>query len=91
MREAARRGCDLFDIAELARDYSPEEFANLLMCEFVDDSASIFPLTMLQPCMVDSWVEWAGDYKPFAQRPFGDRAVWIRSQAWRGDECARDD
>lgn len=32
---------------------------------------------MLQPCMVDSWVEWGEDYKPFAARPFGDRAVWI--------------
>ncbi len=75
--DAAGRGCDLFDIEELRRDYSAEEFANLLMCEFVDDSASVFPLTMLQPCMVDSWVEWDGEYKPFAIRPYGDRAVWI--------------
>lgn len=67
--DAAGRGCDLFDIEELRRDYSAEEFANLLMCEFVDDSASVFPLTMLQPCQVDSWVEWADDYKPFAVRP----------------------
>lgn len=75
--DAAGRGCDLFDIEELRRDYSAEEFANLLMCEFVDDSASIFPLTMLQPCQVDSWVEWADDFKPLAIRPYGDRAVWI--------------
>ncbi len=75
--DAADRGCDLFDIEELRRDYSAEEFANLLMCEFVDDSASVFPLTMLQPCQVDSWVEWADDHKPFAVRPYGDRAVWI--------------
>lgn len=26
---------------------------------------------------VDSWVEWADDHKPFAVRPYGDRAVWI--------------
>ena len=75
--DAADRGCDLFDVAELRRDYSAEEFANLLMCEFVDDSASVFPLTMLQPCQVDSWVEWAGDFSPFAIRPYGDRPVWI--------------
>ena len=75
--DAADRGCDLFDVAELRRDYSAEEFANLLMCEFVDDSASVFPLTMLQPCQVDSWVEWAGEFSPFAMRPYGDRAVWI--------------
>ena len=27
--------------------------------------------------MVDSWVEWGEDYRPFAARPYGDRAVWI--------------
>lgn len=27
--------------------------------------------------MVDSWVEWSEDYKPFAARPFADRQVWI--------------
>lgn len=32
---------------------------------------------MLQPCQVDSWVEWADDFKPLALRPYGDRAVWI--------------
>ena len=75
--DAANRGCKLFDIEELRRDYSAEEFANLLMCEFVDDSASVFPLGLLQRCMVDSWVEWIEDYKPFAVRPYGDRPVWI--------------
>lgn len=75
--DAARRGCDLFDIDELREEYSSDAFANLLMCEFVDDSASVFPLVMLQPCGVDSWIEWAGDFKPFARRPFGDRPVWI--------------
>ncbi|WP_204243583.1 terminase ATPase subunit family protein [Xanthomonas cannabis] len=75
--DAQRRGCDLFDIDELREEYSPDAFANLLMCDFIDDGASIFPLAMLQPCMVDSWLEWGDDYKPFALRPFGDRAVWI--------------
>src|SRR5690554_484378 len=62
---------------ELKFEYSAEAFANLLMCEFVDDGASIFPLAMLQPCMVDSWEVWAEDYKPFAIRPLGHRTVWI--------------
>ncbi|MCT8273343.1 terminase ATPase subunit family protein [Xanthomonas translucens] len=75
--DAARRGCDLFDVEELREEYSAEAFANLLMCEFVDDGASVFPLAMLEPCMVDSWIAWGADYKPFAQRPYGDRAVWI--------------
>lgn len=75
--DAERRGCTLFDLEELRLEYSPDAFANLLMCEFVDDSASVFPLSMLQPCMVDSWVKWGDIYKPFAARPYGDRAVWI--------------
>lgn len=75
--DAEQRGCDLFDLEELRFEYNAEQFANLLMCQFVDDGASIFPLNMLQPCMVDSWVEWGEDYKPFAARPFGDRAVWV--------------
>ncbi|MGV6473519.1 terminase ATPase subunit family protein [Azotobacter vinelandii] len=75
--DAERRGCDLFDLEELRFEYNAEQFANLLMCEFVDDGASIFPLAMLQPCQVDSWVEWAEDFKPFAARPFGDRQVWV--------------
>jgi uncharacterized protein YjcR len=75
--DAEQGGCDLFDIEELRLEYSAEAFANLLMCEFVDDGASIFPLAMLQPCMVDSWELWAEEYKPHAMRPFGDRQVWV--------------
>lgn len=75
--DAEARGCDLFDLEELRFEYDAEAFANLLMCQFVDDGASIFPLVMLQPCMVDSWMEWADDYKPFAARPLGDRQVWL--------------
>ncbi|MBH1591213.1 terminase [Stenotrophomonas maltophilia] len=75
--DAERRGCDLFDIEELREEYSPDAFENLLMCGFVDDSASVFPLSLLQTCGVDSYVDWAGDYRPFAQRPYGDRPVWI--------------
>lgn len=74
--DAEERGCDLFDIDELRLEYDAAAYQNLLMCQFVDDGASIFPLTMLQPCMVDSWSTWE-DYKPFAARPFADRQVWV--------------
>jgi uncharacterized protein YjcR len=74
--DAEERGCDLFDIDELRLEYDAAAFQNLLMCQFVDDGASIFPLNMLQPCMVDSWSIW-DDYKPFAARPFADRQVWV--------------
>lgn len=74
--DAESRGCDLFDLDELREEYSAEEFNNLLMCLFIDDGDSIFPLKLLQPCMVDTWDVW-DDYKPFAARPIGDRQVWL--------------
>ncbi|WP_082493225.1 terminase large subunit domain-containing protein [Acidovorax sp. Leaf160] len=74
--DALAGGCDLFDLDELRLEYSDAEFANLLMCGFVDDSFSVFPLSMLQPCMVDSWDVWK-DFKPFSQRPFGWQPVWV--------------
>ncbi|MGI4815409.1 MAG: terminase ATPase subunit family protein [Janthinobacterium lividum] len=77
VEDAIAGGCNLFDLAELRREYSAEEFANLLMCQFIDDSASVFKLADLQRCMVDSWEEWAGDFKPLMLRPFGYRQVWV--------------
>ncbi|MCW8199310.1 terminase [Verminephrobacter aporrectodeae subsp. tuberculatae] len=74
--DAARGGCNLFDIEELRLEYSAQEFENLLMCGFLDDSHSMFPLADLQRCMVDSWDAW-DDVKPFVLRPFGYRPVWV--------------
>ena len=74
--DAEAAGCDLFDIDELRLEYSVDEFENLLMCGFVDDTQSVFPMSELQKCMVDSWVDW-DDYKPFTARPYGYRPVWV--------------
>ncbi|UZV40207.1 terminase, ATPase subunit [Acidovorax phage Acica] len=74
--DALEGGCNLFDLEELRLEYSDAAFANLLMCGFVDDSFSVFPLSMLQPCMVDSWEVWS-DFKAFSQRPFGWAPVWV--------------
>lgn len=74
--DAERGGCDLFDIEELRMEYSPDEFENLLMCGFVDDSQSIFSLSAMQKCMVDTWEVW-DDVKPFAMRPYGFMPVWV--------------
>ncbi|MBY5985710.1 terminase family protein [Halomonas sp. DP5Y7-2] len=76
VEDAIAGGCDLFDLDQLRLEYSDEEFANLLMCQFVDDSQSAFPLAMVHPCMVDSWEVW-DDFRPFAPRPVGDRGVWV--------------
>ncbi|CAK7056492.1 MAG: hypothetical protein CITR_02438 [Citrobacter freundii] len=76
VEDAINQGYDLFDIEQLRLENSPEEFDNLFMCQFIDDTASVFPLSMLQGCMVDSWEVW-DDYKPFALRPLGERSVWV--------------
>ncbi|MFD0321978.1 terminase ATPase subunit family protein [Lysobacter gummosus] len=76
IEDALRQGCNLFDLDQLRLEYSPDEWANLLMCEFVDDTLSVFPLAELQRCFVDSWSVW-DDFKPFALRPLGHREVWV--------------
>jgi uncharacterized protein YjcR len=77
VEDAEAGGCDLFDIEELRDEYSPDEFANLLMCQFVDDSLSAFKFNDLMKCTVDSWLEWEPmGFAPLSSRPFGNRAVW---------------
>ncbi|MDO8931894.1 MAG: terminase ATPase subunit family protein [Rhodocyclaceae bacterium] len=74
--DAMAGGCDLFDIEQLRLEYGPAEFDNLLMCQFIDDSLSVFSFDTMQRCMVDSWTVWE-DYKPFALRPLVHRPVWV--------------
>ncbi|WP_129990472.1 terminase ATPase subunit family protein [Rahnella sp. CFA14(1/10)] len=76
VEDALSGGCNLFDLEQLQLEYSPAEYENLLMCEFVDDQASVFPFAELQGCMVDSLDEWE-DYDPYLKRPFAYRPVWI--------------
>lgn len=76
VEDALAGGCTLFDLEQLLLEYSPAEFENLFRCMFIDDSLSVFPLAIMQRCMVDSWVVW-DDFKPFAERPFGYREVWL--------------
>lgn len=86
--DALESGCDLFDLQQLLLEYGPDEFANLFRCMFIDDAASVFPLSDMQACMVDSWTVW-DDYKPFALRPLGFREVWVGyDPAMSGDSSA---
>lgn len=85
VEDAVRGGCDLFDLEQLRSEYSEEEYLNLLMCIFMDDTSSVFPLATLQRCMVDSWELW-DDYKPFALRPLGNRSVWIGYDPAKGGQ-----
>lgn len=74
--DAQAGGCDLFDLDDLRQEYSAEDFANLLMCGFMDDTYSVFPFAELQACMVDSWEVWH-DVHQLAQRPYDYRPVWV--------------
>ena len=76
VEDAKAGGCNLFNIERLKFEYAPDDFQNLFMCEFVDDGQSMFPLSMLQTCMVDTWDKW-NDFKPFHNRPFGNKPVWV--------------
>ncbi|GAA0672748.1 uncharacterized protein YjcR [Sphingomonas insulae] len=73
--DAEEAGCDLFDIDELRDEYAADEFANLFLCDFVDDSLSAFRFNDLVKCGVDTIEEWT-DFHPDAARPYGDRPVW---------------
>ncbi|WP_029046588.1 terminase ATPase subunit family protein [Cupriavidus sp. amp6] len=76
VEDAVHGGCNLFDLEQLRREYSDADFENLLMCGFIDDTASVFPLSMLMRCMVDSWEVW-DDFRHWSPRPLGNREVWV--------------
>lgn len=87
VEDAFESGCNLFDLDELRLEYSAESYANLLMCQFIDDTASIFKFSDLQRCGIDTWEEW-DDVKPFAMRPFGHNPVWIGYDPARSGDSA---
>ena len=88
IEDALAGGCDLFDLEQLRLEYSPEELLQLFYCQFIDDGASVFGFQQLQRCMVDAWECW-DDFKPFAQRPFGNRPVWLGyDPSYTGDNAA---
>ncbi len=74
--DALAGGCTHFDLDTLKQEYSASDYANLLQCAFIDESASVFPLVDLKRCMVDSWDVWE-DFHPLMPRPFGDKPIWI--------------
>ncbi|HEX7856050.1 MAG TPA: terminase family protein [Sphingobium sp.] len=85
IRDAEAAGCDLFDIEELEDEYAPDEFANLYMCEFVDDTLSAFKFNDLIACGCDSLVDW-DDFNPESARPYGNRPVWAGYDPQESDD-----
>ena len=75
IHDAVAGGCQLFDIQQLELEYTEEEFAQLFLCKFIDDSQSVFQLAELEHCIGDR-ADWR-DFKPGTDRPFGNKPVWI--------------
>lgn len=75
--DAIAGGCDLINLDRQRKRYAPDVFDQLYMCQFIDDSQSMFPFNLMRRAMCDSWDEWAKDFQPYAMRPFGERPVWV--------------
>lgn len=75
LEDAIAGGCNLFDIDRLRLENDEERFEQLFMCKFIDSTQSAFALKDLEGCYSDlaSW----DDYDEKADRPFGDRPVWV--------------
>lgn len=76
VEDALDGGCDLFDLEQLKLEYSQDEYDNLLMCQFIDDTLSAFSVVELMSCMVDAEDLWE-DYRPYSPRPIGNHPVWV--------------
>ncbi|YCO02343.1 terminase large subunit domain-containing protein [Vibrio sp. VNB-15] len=74
IEDAAKGGCDLFDIDELREEYSQDDFDNLFMCIFVDGANAVFQFNDLERAMVDA-ATWQ-DFTQERSHPFGRREVW---------------
>jgi len=76
VNDAITGGCELFDLEELRSEYTEDEFNQLLMCEFIDDSSSVFGFNELLSCGVDSLNVWH-DFVRSAPRPINERPIWL--------------
>jgi uncharacterized protein YjcR len=89
--DAIAGGFDLVDPAQLQLQYAVDEYGNLFLCVFLDDSQSMFPFALMRKCMVDSWDTWR-DFQPYDPRPYAGE-VWIgydpnASETGTGDDAA---
>lgn len=86
VKDAEAKGCDLFDIEQLKVEYSDSDFNNLFMCAFMEAGLSVFKLSDLLNCAIDSSLSWA-DFVKSLNRPYGNLPVWVGyDPARRGDK-----
>ena len=74
IEDAIKGGCDLFDLNQLQREYSEDEFQQLFLCRFPNDGQGCFSFSELEKCLADS-SEWEF-YHPDSDHPYHG-AVWI--------------
>lgn len=87
VKDAIKGGYDKLDVSQLEQEYTPDRFNNLFMCEFLDDSESFFPLSLLNPNMIDTWEVWK-DFNPMGSKPFA-KPVWVGyDPSFTGDKPA---
>lgn len=87
IEDAIAKGADNdHDIDILKQEYSPDEFKQLFLCEFVDDSNSTFKFEQLQHCLIDT-EKWKDvDYDEYC--PVGNDPVWIGFDPSRSIDAA---
>lgn len=93
--DAVALGFDLADPEQLQAEYPMDEYRNLFLCEFIDDSASVFKFESLQKCMVDTLAlsaknhrkHWK-DYEPSLDKPLGNMPVWLGYDPSRTTDAA---
>lgn len=74
--DAMLGGANFFNLEKLKRKYPDEDvYNNLLMCVFLDDAQSSFPISWLMACKTDQEI-WR-DVKPFNVKPVGNMPVWV--------------
>lgn len=93
--DAIALGFDLADRDQLMAEYPMDEYRNLFMCVFIDDSSSVFKFESLQKCMVDTLEINKGgqrkrwkDFEPTANRPLGNTPVWLGYDPSRTTDAA---
>ena len=74
--DAEQSGCNLFDIDELQTEYTASEWRNLFLCEFIDQSESIFNMLDLIACGIDTDKLWR-DFNKKSDRPLNNHPVWL--------------
>lgn len=85
--DAIAGGNPHIDKTDLEERYSKDAFSYLFACKFMDELDSVFTLADVLKCPfeIDKWT----DFEPHANRPIGNKEVWIGYDPSRHNDKAR--